>query len=92
MADTKQESFLDMRSVRLMAFLVTCIVFVSTGKTDDLKTIVWTQYFHSVFSEMNTQTFENVSVWTEPKKPKLFSCAVIQISENTFRKAKWKAF
>ena len=28
--------------------------------------IMWTQYFHSVFSEMKTQT-ENVSVWMGPK-------------------------
>ena len=38
------------------AFLVAFIVFVWTGKT-----IVRTQY---VFSEMKTQTFENVFVWT----------------------------
>ena len=29
----KQESFLDMRSIRLVTFSVTCIVFVWTGKT-----------------------------------------------------------
>ena len=29
-----------------------------------MKTIVWTQHFHCVFSEMKTQTFENVFVWT----------------------------
>ena len=31
-----------------------------------MKTIVWTQYFHGVFSEMKTQTLENAFVWTGP--------------------------
>ena len=34
---------------------------------NDLKTIAWTQYFHCVFNEMKTQTFENASVWTGPE-------------------------
>ena len=29
-----------------------------------MKTIVWTQYFHCVFSDIKTQTFENAFVWT----------------------------
>ena len=31
-------------------------------RQNDMKTIVWTQYFHCVFSEMKTQTSENASV------------------------------
>ena len=52
-----------MRSRRLKAFSVVFIVCVWTGKTICSKTIVWTQYFHCVFSDMRTQTFENAFVW-----------------------------
>ena len=33
---------------------------------EQVKTIVWTQYFHYIFSEMKMQTFENAFVWTGP--------------------------
>ena len=37
-----------------------------------MKTIVWTQYFHCVFSEKKPQTFENAFVRRGPKCVKLF--------------------
>ena len=33
-----------------------------------LKTLVWTQIFLCVFNKMKTKVFENVSVWTWPKR------------------------
>ena len=59
MTDTeKKESFLDCVFSLLYRFRV--------NGSNDFKAIVWTQCFHSVSNEMNTQTFENVSVWTGP--------------------------
>ena len=54
-----------MRNRRLKAFQ--SLLSFPCGRVKDLKTIVWTQYFHCVFGEMKTQTFANAFVLTGPK-------------------------
>ena len=44
-----------------------------------MKMIVWTQYFHCVFSEMKTRTFENAFVWTGPHDPPKMPGPTVQL-------------